>query len=66
MIGTLTWVGHVTCVICSEQVIEIKWGEARKTLRSLGWTQKYYAGTRERGPRWRCPSCSAELNRRKG
>lgn len=53
MIGSVTWVGHVTCNECPEQVTEIHWGEARKTLKQLGWEHRSIKGNR----RWVCPAC---------
>jgi uncharacterized protein with PIN domain len=54
MIGTITWVGHVTCKDCTKQVTDIHHGEGRKTLNALGW--------RFRRRVWRCPDCHKKHN----
>ena len=54
MIGQVTWVGHITCNECPAQVKEIHWGEAKKTLKRLGWKSHSNAA----GIFWVCPLCA--------
>jgi len=37
MIGKVTWVGHITCADCPQQLTDIHWGEAKAELRRAGW-----------------------------
>ena len=53
MIGTVTWVGQITCNDCPEQITEIQWGETRKILKRAGWREHAVNARRV----WCCPSC---------